>query len=161
MRRWLLWVVLASLMLTACDTRLAQMSVEDRARARESLQTFFALMHDGRYAEAVRFYSGEWDILRDHNPDVAPDNYASLLEHACKQNGYQCLRVRTIIEELPLSATEINFIVEFSTEEGKLFVRGPCCGATETEQPPISRFKYTVRKVGGEFLVQELPPYVP
>lgn len=161
MRRYFVWVVLAILTLTACDTLPAQMSVEERTRARESMQMFFALLHDERYVQAVRLYSGDYRVLQDNNPDIAPDRYDSLLERACKQNGYQCLRVRAIVEEIPMSATEINFIVEFMTEDGKLFVRGPCCGATETEAPPVSRFKFTVQKVGDEFLVQELPPYVP
>ncbi len=161
MRRYLPWVVLAILTLTACDALPAQMSAEERAHPRESLQTFFALLHDEHYVQAVRLYGGDYRVLQDNNPDIAPDRYDSLLERACKQNGYQCLRVRAIVEEIPMSATEINFIVEFTAEDGRLFVRGPCCGATETEQPPGSRFKYTVRKVRDEFLVQELPPYVP
>ncbi len=132
-----------------------------KERARESLQEFFALLHDEHYADAVQFYGGDYRVLQDDNPDLAPDDYALLLERACKVNGFQCLLVRTVAEETPMSTREFHFTVEFMTEDGKLFMRGPCCGANETEEPPVSRFKYTVREVGDRFLVQELPPYVP
>ncbi|MEX2029351.1 MAG: hypothetical protein WD906_00040 [Anaerolineales bacterium] len=52
-------------------------------------------------------------------------------------------------------------MVEFVTDDGELFVLGPCCGATEAEMPPVWRFPYTVRVVGGEYLVMEMPVYVP
>jgi hypothetical protein len=54
------------------------------------------------------------------------------------------------------------FQVEFNNPDGSLFVLGPCCGASETEMPPVSQFEYGVaRNADGKFLVMELPPYVP
>jgi hypothetical protein len=54
------------------------------------------------------------------------------------------------------------FDVEFNNPDGSLFVRGPCCGATETEMPPESQFEYTVTKnAEGKFVVLNTPPYVP
>ena len=54
------------------------------------------------------------------------------------------------------------FQVEFNNPDGSLFVLGPCCGADETEMPPVSQFEYTVsRKAEGKFVVMNTPPYVP
>jgi len=76
-------------------------------------------------------------------------------------NGLMCLGIKTIVGEEEVLATEFRFIVEFMNDDGTLFVRGPCCGATEKEMPPQSQFAYTVKKVEGRFLVQELPVLVP
>lgn len=139
----------------------ALMSRDERDQARNSLREFFALLHDGRYAGAIRFYGGEYQTLRDDNPDVFANDYASLFERACRQNGFMCLEIRSILQEVPMSTNEIRYTVEFTTTDGKLFVRGPCCGATEAEMPSVSRFHYSVKRVGNRFLVQDLPVYVP
>jgi hypothetical protein len=48
------------------------------------------------------------------------------------------------------------------SSDGSLFVLGPCCGANETEMPPVSQFEYKVtRDASGQFVVMDLPPYVP
>ena len=57
---------------------------------------------------------------------------------------------------------EFTFIVEFNNPDGNLFVRGPCCGTTETEQPPVSKFEFAVQKMmDGQFKVMTPPVYVP
>jgi hypothetical protein len=54
-----------------------------------------------------------------------------------------------------------GFTVQFEKPDGTLFVRGPCCGATEQEMPSQSDFVFTVVRQGEGFAVQELPVYVP
>ena len=39
-------------------------------QAREALQTFFSLLHDQRYSEAVQYYGGDCETLREWNPTV-------------------------------------------------------------------------------------------
>jgi len=129
--------------------------------ARETLVRFFSLLNEGRYAEAVGFYGGGYEILRGWNPTIAPNDYAKLLECGCTVNGLQCLKVKEIVTEEEVSPVEFRFTVRFMNDDGSLFTRGPCCGATEEEMPPQSEFIYTVRKVGDRFLVMELPIYVP
>nr|HID12906.1 hypothetical protein [Anaerolineae bacterium] len=129
--------------------------------AREALIRFFSLLNEGRYAEAVGFYGGGYEILRGWNPTIAPNDYAKLLECGCTINGLQCLKVKEILIEEEVSPVEFRFTVRFMNDDGSLFTRGPCCGATEEEMPPQSEFIYTVRKVGDRFLVMELPVYVP
>ena len=65
------------------------------------------------------------------------------------------------MQEEMASPTEFKFVVEFSWDDGSLFVRGPCCGASETDMPPQSQFTVLVIKVDDRFLVQQLPVYVP
>jgi hypothetical protein len=78
-------------------------------------------------------------------------------------NGFQCLLVRSAhLQERASSGAEFQFMVEFSTPEGELFVRGPCCGASETDMPSQSEFTFFVaRSEDGVYRVQELPVYVP
>ena len=132
----------------------------DLERAREALTSYFSLLHAGRYSEAIQYYGGTYDILRDWNPDVDKDDYVTLFKRGCTANGLKCLRMRAIAREEEVGPTEFRFIVEFMYEGGTLFVRGPCC-ATETEMLPESQFAFTVKKVDNRFLVQELPVYVP
>lgn len=122
----------------------------DLDKARETLQTFFAALHDGRYAEAVQYYGGDYGVLRDWNPEVSADDFARLLERGCTINGLQCLAIQTVDPGTELPAGGYQFSVGFAAADGSVFTRG-------TER----QFSYTVRKVDGKFLVQELPVYVP
>ena len=142
-------------------TPTATSSQSDLAQAREALPDYFSLLHARRYAEAVNAYGGSYDLLKDWNPTVDPKDHAALFENGCTINGLMCLEVRTIAQEEMASLTEFKFVVEFSRDDGSLFVRGPCCGASETDMPPQSQFPYLVIKVDGRFLVQGLPVAVP
>jgi hypothetical protein len=133
----------------------------DLEQAREALATFFSLLNEHRYSEAIQRYGGSYDALRAWNPAVAQDDYVKLFENGCTQNGLECLRIRTVVQEEVVSPTEFKFVVEFMNGDGTLFARGPCCGATESEMPTQTQFQYTVRNVGNRFLVQDLPVYVP
>lgn len=37
----------------------------DLVRAREALITYFSLLHAGRYSEAIHYYGGAYDVLRE------------------------------------------------------------------------------------------------
>lgn len=123
----------------------------DITPARQALETYFSLLHEGRYAEAVAYYGGDVQVLRDWNPGVASDDSARLLENGCTINGLRCLALKEVVHEEPMSPTEYRFTIEFATEDGSTFV-----GPAAAEQ-----FVYTVFQTDGRFLVQELPPYVP
>jgi hypothetical protein len=106
-------------------------------------------------------YGGSYATLQDWNPDVDPSDHVKLWERACEQNGLQCLLLRASYFK-ELQGDTYIFQVEFSNPDGSLFVRGPCCGANETDMPPESQFEYRVaRNADGKFLVLDLPPYVP
>jgi hypothetical protein len=130
--------------------------------AEQVLRDFIEDMHSGRYQEAVELYGGSYQALIENNTDVSPKDHAKLLENACRINGFQCLDILSAKLEKEISATEFSFRVEFQNEDGTLFVRGPCCGGNATDFPPESSFRFTVIKdKDGEFMVMDLPPYVP
>jgi hypothetical protein len=123
----------------------------DLVQAREALQAYLHLLHDGHYAEAASYYGGDYEVLWDWNPTVAHDDHATLLENGCKANGLQCLAIQDIASEQEVSPGEYLFTVEFRADDGSTFTR----------EPSVKQFNYTVKKVDGQFLVQELPVYVP
>ena len=130
--------------------------------AKEVLSTFFTLLHDGEYGRAAVYYGGEYEVMRDHNPGIAPDDYAALFQKACTVNGAQCLKVRRVTFLEQPSPAEFRFVVQFANEDGSLFWRGPCCGDDRPEMQRQDEFIYTVRiECTGRYLVMELPVYLP
>lgn len=131
------------------------------SEAHEILINFFSLLNAGKYEEADALYSGNYEQLQVFNPDVDANDHATLWERACKMSGLQCLQVRTATFK-SLQGDTYVFQVEFNNPDGSLFVLGPCCGANETEMPPVSQFEYRVsRTAPGKFSIMDLPPYVP
>ena len=144
---------------TAQFTQTSLPSTASEAQA--VLIKFFELLNTKQYAEADSLYSGSYEGLQDNNPSVDLSDHAKLLANACEINGHKCLLARAAIFK-ELRGDKYVFQVEFSNPDGSLFVRGPCCGANETDMPPESQFEYGVaRNADGKFLVMELPPYVP
>ena len=131
-------------------------------KARSALVSFFELLNHQEYEKAATLYGGDYQGLREWNPLADPQDHAALLTNGCEMNGLQCLQVKRIVDEKLVSLAEYHFTVEFLTQDGSLFVSGPCCGGNATDFPPESQFTYTVvRNCAGEFLVVELPVYMP
>lgn len=147
-----------------CKTLTPIPSAENEMLARAVLVAFFDALNGGWYAEAAVQYGGSYEGLVDMNPDVDPTDHAALLERACTTNGFQCLRVKEIVQQVQDSPDSYTFTIEFLNPDGSLFVRGACCGASETDMPPQSRFDVVVMSVpqaGNALRVQNLPIYVP
>jgi hypothetical protein len=163
MKRYHALSVILTLLLGACAvTPLPAATSQDERTAHDVLQTFFNLLNEGQYAEAVSLYGGTYDTMRDNNPSITPADLIALMRNACEINGVQCLKPRSITIEKTASSGEFLFQVEFQNQDGSLFIRGPCCGANPTDQPPQSVFQYAVVKTPqGHFQVMDMPPYVP
>jgi hypothetical protein len=129
--------------------------------ARHALINFFTLLHDQQYDKAINYYGGDYEELRYFNPDTVPHYRDVLFRQACTVNGFLCMDIKSIVNEVQMDSETFRFIVEFQNDDGSLFVLGPCCGATEKEMPPLSEFEYTVKFLEGRFQVMELPVYVP
>lgn len=130
--------------------------------AAEAIRKLFLYLNEGEYSEAAELYGGSYEILRDNNPTLAPDDHQGLLRNACEINGFQCLRLNEILDLERVSSMEFLVTLNFITENGELFVRGPCCGASEEEEPPQSEFQFrVVLNEVGEYHVLDLPVYVP
>ena len=129
--------------------------------AHDALIDFLTLLHTKNYEEAAPLYSGEYEALQVFNPQIDPEDHVALWTWACDNQLLQCLEVRSATFQ-ELRGDTYVFQVEFNNPDGSLFVRGPCCGANETEMPPVSIFEYTVsRNADMKFVVMNTPPYVP
>lgn len=132
------------------------------ANAEETLKKFYGLLNEGDYEDAISLYGGSYEILQGWNPDMDPGDFAGLFQMACEFNGLMCLKVRDIVSITTTDERDFLFEVEFANPDGSLFVRGPCCGATEEEMPSESVFLVEVDCADdGTCLVLTLPPYVP
>lgn len=122
---------------------------------------FLTRLHTKKYAEAAPLYGGEYEALQVFNPEIDPNDRVGLWTWVCENQLLQCLEVRST-EFLHQEGDTYIFQVEFNNPDGSLFVLGPCCGANETEMPPVSQFEFTViRNEDGKFVVMNTPPYVP
>jgi hypothetical protein len=131
-------------------------------KARSTLISFFEFLNQQDYKRATELFGGDYRGLQESNTLIDPQDHAALLKSGCEINGLQCLQVKRIVDEKVVSSAEYHFTVEFMNQDGSLFVRGPCCGGNATDFPPESQFAYIViRNCAGEFLVRELPVYVP
>lgn len=128
-------------------------------QARDALRAFLAALEAGRYDDADALYGGSYAVLKTWNPGVPASNHIKLLRLGCTQNGLNCLRLKRVVGETAISASEYHFVAELMNADGTVFVQGPCCG--DTTGPTISRFAFTMKNVGGAYLVQDLPPYTP
>lgn len=131
------------------------------SRAEETLTGFFQFLAEGDYRQAADLYGGDYDVLRAMNPLVPADDYESLWRAGCTVNGFQCLPVLKVVEAEQVSEDEFLFTVEFAAVDGGIFVKGPCCGADESETEHRSQFEYHVIRSTGRYRVQETPIYTP
>jgi hypothetical protein len=135
---------------TAPTAQPSTTAAEDLEQARSALVSFFSALHGGRYTEASMLFGGSYADLTNFNPMIPVDDQAQLLQNACTVNGFQCLEIQNIVAARAVSPTEFVFAVEFQNEDGSLFT-----------QPTQAQWNYTVEKIGDQFLVQELPVYLP
>lgn len=161
-------ILLGSLLVGACassevvqaiPTPTSSSSNLDAARA--VLIAYFDDLYSGEYDAAADLFGGDLSLLVDSNPTVDPADSTALLEAACTYQ-LRCLPVKAIVDARQLGEGSYAFELEFSNPDGSLFVLGPCCGANETEMPPVSQFDCSVEKSSeGDYRVMCLPVYVP
>jgi hypothetical protein len=156
-----LTIIILVIVLSACSAVPTQQK-NDQNEAASALQSFFESLHKGDYESAAAIYGGSYDWVATMNPDIDLTDHVALFRNGCANNGFQCLETLKITFDSQPSATEFIFKVLFQNADGSLFVQGPCCGQTEAESPSVSDFKYTVTKTeSGQYLVMDMPPYVP
>ena len=135
---------------------------DDIALAEATLREFFQALHEGEYEKAVELYGGSYETLNYFNPDLDPADHKTLWKRVCTVNGYLCLLMGEVLAVERTDESTFTLTVQFLTNEGEVFILGPCCGADETTMPPISEFPIRISLDDqGEFKVLDLPPYVP
>jgi hypothetical protein len=155
MKRFFLLLMLV-LFVGACTS-----SVQEAEPARQILIEYLKDLNQGDYFQADGLYGGSYELLTTWNPEIEPTDHASLWEAGCSRNGLQCLLTRSVLFKEKVNDIYI-FSVEFKTPNGDLFILGPCCGATETEQPPVTHFDFRVQKTPqGKLQVLDMPVYMP
>ncbi len=156
-------MILAIALSVACSNAdSSSTGVNSQSEAETTLRDFFASLNSGDYAKAQALYGGSYELLQDMNPLVDPNDAVTLFNNGCTMNGFQCLRVMNVMAGAQNSDGEFVFLVTFLNANGTQFVQGPCCGASETDSPSKSEFEYTVMQNSqGQFVVMDLPPYVP
>jgi hypothetical protein len=148
--------ILAVGLLVACT--LIQ---NDSEKARAVLTTFFRALKDGNYDKAVQLYGGSYEILAAFNPDLSPDDHATLWKNGCQINGLKCLDIHAATFNEITASGEFIFTVEFITPDENLFVLDACCGENPST-PAQFQFEYRVVKGrDGEFRVIDMPVYLP
>ncbi len=133
----------------------------EQEQAYRTLIDFFDRLHAGDYEQAAELYGGSYETLIYWNPTIPAEDHLALWKNGCEINGMVCLKVHQAILQEQSAPGEFQFIVEFENEDGTRFTLGPCCGASETEMPPKWEFPYTVKRVGDQFLVMDLPVSTP
>jgi hypothetical protein len=154
----LLLLILAACAGPSSEIRLTATAPLDPAA--EALASFFAALHEGRYADGAALYAGSYEVLQDMNPDVEPADHAALLERYCTQNGGVCLPMGAIVAQGDSPDGAALFTIQFLADDGSIFGQGPCCGEPDTADRR-TEFAFSVREVDGAFRVMELPPYIP
>ena len=155
-------LILSGMLAAGCSSPPSSPEVADTAAAEQTLATFLGMLADGEYAEASALYGGPLDSMQVWNPEIDAGDIAGLIGYGCSSRLLQCLPVRSLTLARIASSGELVFNVEFSLPDGTQFVRGACCGATSTEMPDQSEFPFRLQSnAGGEFIVLDLPPYVP
>ncbi len=139
------------------DSKTLSSESKEMQEARRSLETYFTLLSERKYEQAVDYCAGGWsyELLASYNEDVEPKDYGKLLKRGCEENGFIAMKVKNIVSAEKLNPTSYLFEVQFTTKDGNLFV----WGEANTAKPPRSVFSYMVVKKDGRFLVDGLPPY--
>jgi hypothetical protein len=132
---------------------------DERESAQDTLYKYLNALNSEDYILAAKLYGGETEVLENWNPGLE-NNLPKWLERGCTQNGLQCLPVRAILYRGPDVRGGYQFLVEFTASDGSLFHQGPCCG-DESDGPFPANFTFSVVKPDENWLVMDLPPYMP
>lgn len=154
----------------AIFTRVAQetlpareaIDLQDEQAALVVVHDFLAALSIGNFASAEALYGGSYASLWSLTYVWAtnPDDHVAVWETLCVRKALQCMPVLST-EPGTHTPTSFEFWVTFANPDGSVFTRGPCCGGDATDQPPVTRFPFSVIKSQGRFLVVGAPPYVP
>lgn len=139
---------------------LADTMQPDERNARDSLAQFINLLSTGQYANAAAFYGGDYQILRDYNPDITGDPIsnpsvqdqaavqAQLLERGCTVNGFLCLPQRRIVGATRSDTNTFIVEVELNNRDGSQYSNPANGGAP---------FSLRVQRIGGQWFVLDIP----
>ena len=130
----------------------------DLKNAEDNLVLFFDFISDRNYNKGISLYGGGYANLYDWNPDVDPFDKHLLFSRGCEQNGWQCLKIKSVISKSKVGPDKYSFKVQFLNSDGTLFVKHALEGAEN--QQDQTEFTYEVVKQNGKFFVITEPLYI-
>jgi hypothetical protein len=133
----------------------------ERDQAYRTLIDFFDRLHAGDYEQAASLFGGSYESLLNSNPRLLPRDRLALWKNGCEINGFVCLKVHEAILQEQAAPNEFTFMVEFEQDDGARFTLGPCCTTDESEGPAKWQFPFSVKRIGEQFLVMDMPVYMP
>lgn len=113
----------------------------------EVLRQYFVSIENQEYHIAAELYGGDYEMLRSNNPEVAPDDYQTLLKRYMELHGGTVVKIDKILKKTNVSEDEYVYELTFLSSDNKPFRNG-------------LHYTYTVKKINGQFKVLELPPYL-
>lgn len=119
------------------------------AEAKRVLFDFLTALHHEKHEAAVYYYGGSYDILKPQHGDLSPEEMAKEFRRLCEAIVGKC----PMPEGLAIkdsTSDEMKFTVSFVTKDWRTF-----------QVAGNSQFEYRVKRVGNDFKVLDLPPYVP
>jgi len=145
------------------------------ASSNQTLINFFNYLSLGNYNSAVglidlsepfqesklgdRKIDG-WEFIAQFSEERYRSNHAKVLENYCRAVG-TCLKIRNVISQKYLDDGTYEFMVQFTSKDGSLYKQGPCCGASEIDQPTKTEFSFKVKNINGVPKVITYPLYRP
>ncbi|MCC7356353.1 MAG: hypothetical protein IT410_01930 [Candidatus Doudnabacteria bacterium] len=130
----------------------------DLKNAEKHLVWFFDFIADHNYNQGLSLYGGGYANLYDWNPDVDPFDKPLLFSRGCEQNGWRCLKIKSVTSKERIGPGKYSFKVQFLNPDGTLFVKHALEG--QEDQTDQTEFTYEVVKLNGKFYVITEPQYV-
>lgn len=134
---------------------------DESAAAKKTLIDFFDAMSKNDFAKAVTFTdennSDFWDQVSIYGQGTT--DKAKMLQNNCSGTG-TCVPA-DVLEVKQVTNDEYHLVVHFTNTDGSKFVYGPFGGAGQADQPPQTKFDFTVRKINNVFKVMTPPLYRP
>lgn len=125
----------------------------DENEAEGTLITFLSSLYEKDYEAAAMVYGGDYDQLREWNPDVGPTDLALLWKRGCEQNGLQCMEIRN---------TDFASQPDKNTFFFNVWFNNPDRISEFTQLGGTSMFSFTVIKTDQKkYLVMTMPVYTP
>jgi hypothetical protein len=141
---------------------------DESEMAKNTLVAFFDYLSKNEFEKALGLFSPDdntdiggfsWEGLADFSLPAERNNKAKVLENYCKATG-TCLKAK-VLEVKKGTGDNYDLVVQFLNADGSVFVKGPCCGATEETMPSTSKFDFKVKKINNAFKVLTNPVYIP
>lgn len=139
-------------------------SKDESEMAKNTLVAFFDYLSKNEFEKALGLFSlddptNSWEGLASLSPSAERNNKAKVLENYCKATG-TCLKAK-VLEVKKETGDNYDLVVQFLNADGSVFVKGPCCGATEETMPSTSKFDFKVKKINNAFRASTAPVYRP